>query len=49
MFVNEGGYYFKKSGTGIAVAERAEFDLETGAFALLEEERECATAELSYE
>jgi succinylglutamate desuccinylase len=32
MFVNEGGYYYKKSGTGIAVAERAEFDLEMGTF-----------------
>jgi succinylglutamate desuccinylase len=51
MFVNEGGYYYKKSGTGIAVAERAEFDLETGTFietnTLLEVEKECATAELS--
>jgi aspartoacylase len=30
MFVNEGGYYFKSSGTGMAVAVRANFDLETG-------------------
>ena len=53
MFVNEGGYYYKKSGTGIAVAERAEFDLMTGTFietgTLLESERVCATAESSYE
>jgi succinylglutamate desuccinylase len=49
MFVNEGGYYFASSGTGIAVAVRAAFDLETGASTLLEEESECVTAELSYE
>ncbi len=30
MFVNEGGYYYKSSGTGIAVAVKAYFDLETG-------------------
>jgi succinylglutamate desuccinylase len=32
MFVNEGGYYYASSGTGIGVAVRAEFDLETGKF-----------------
>jgi succinylglutamate desuccinylase len=46
MFVNEGGYYYASSGTGISVAVRAEFDLETGA--LLEDERVFATAEQSY-
>lgn len=30
MFVNEGGYYFKSSGTGIGVATKTAFDLETG-------------------
>jgi len=30
MFVNEGGYYYASSGTGISVAQRDEFDLETG-------------------
>jgi hypothetical protein len=30
MFVNEGGYYYASSGTGIAVAVAEEFDLLTG-------------------
>ncbi len=30
MFVNEGGYYYASSGTGISVAQRDEFDLLTG-------------------
>jgi succinylglutamate desuccinylase len=30
MFINEGGYYYKSSGTGISVARRDEFSLETG-------------------
>ena len=30
MFVNEGGYYYASSGTGISVALRDEFDLATG-------------------
>jgi succinylglutamate desuccinylase len=30
MFINEGGYYYGSSGTGIAVAMHDEFDLETG-------------------
>jgi succinylglutamate desuccinylase len=30
MFVNEGGYYYASSGTGISVAQRDEFDLITG-------------------
>jgi len=30
MFINEGGYYYKSSGTGIAVAVPAEFDMQTG-------------------
>lgn len=30
MFVNEGGYYYASSGTGISVAVKREFDLRTG-------------------
>ena len=30
MFINEGGYYYASSGTGISVAQRDEFDLMTG-------------------
>ncbi|KAG7339468.1 aspartoacylase [Nitzschia inconspicua] len=30
MFINEGGYYYGSSGTGISVAVQDEFDLETG-------------------
>lgn len=30
MFVNEGGYYYSSSGTGIGVAVCSRFDLETG-------------------
>jgi succinylglutamate desuccinylase len=30
MFVNEGGYYYQSSGTGIGVSVRCQFDLETG-------------------
>jgi hypothetical protein len=30
MFINEGGYYYTSSGTGISVARRDEFNLETG-------------------
>jgi aspartoacylase len=29
IFVNEGGYYYESSGTGIGVAVKAEYDLET--------------------
>ena len=38
MFVNEGGYYYASSGTGISVAVKAEYDLESGM--LIEEEEE---------
>lgn len=30
IFVNEGGYYYASSGTGIGVAVRSQFDLQTG-------------------
>ncbi|CAB9513993.1 aromatic-L-amino acid amidohydrolase [Seminavis robusta] len=32
MFINEGGYYYASSGTGIGVAVRTEYDLETADF-----------------
>jgi succinylglutamate desuccinylase len=37
MFINEGGYYYSSSGTGISVARRDEYSLETGQ--LLPEEK----------
>jgi hypothetical protein len=37
MFINEGGYYYSSSGTGISVARRDEYKLETGQ--LLPEEK----------
>ena len=30
IFVNEGGYYYESSGTGVGVAVRSQFDLQTG-------------------
>jgi aspartoacylase len=30
IFVNEGGYYYSSSGTGVGVAVRSQFDLQTG-------------------
>lgn len=32
IFVNGGGYYYESSGTGVGVAVRSEFDLQTGEF-----------------
>jgi succinylglutamate desuccinylase len=37
IFINEGGYYYPSSGTGIGVAVNTEFDLETADFIDLEE------------
>jgi len=37
MFVNEGGYYYKSSGTGISVAVKAHFDLDTGMVAKVDD------------
>lgn len=37
MFVNEGGYYYASSGTGISVAVETAFDLETADFVDVEE------------
>jgi len=39
MFVNEGGYYYASSGTGVSVAVKTYFDLETGV--LVKEEDSC--------
>jgi len=33
MFINEGGYYYAESGTGIGVAVRSSYSLHTGTFA----------------
>ena len=41
MFINEGGYYYSSSGTGISVAQRDEYSLETGLL-VPEEENEAA-------
>ena len=30
VFVNEGGYYYAQSGTGLSVVQENQFDLETG-------------------
>lgn len=38
IFVNEGGYYYESSGTGIGVAVETAFDLETGMIVDLDEE-----------
>ena len=32
MFINEGGYYYAESGTGIGVAVRSSYSLHTGTF-----------------
>jgi len=34
LFVNEGGYYYASSGTGIGVAVKSEFDWQTGYFVI---------------
>ena len=36
MFVNEAGYYYESSGTGVSVAVKTQYDLNTGM--LLEKE-----------
>jgi len=38
LFINEGGYYYASSGTGISVAQRREFHFETAKLVPLEEE-----------
>mmetsp|Transcript_3509 Transcript_3509/g.7883 ORF Transcript_3509/g.7883 Transcript_3509/m.7883 type:complete len:639 (-) Transcript_3509:354-2270(-) len=37
IFVNEGGYYYASSGTGIGVAVKSQFDWETGWFVIEED------------
>merc|ERR1712032_1030505 len=44
IFINEGGYYYASSGTGIGVAVRAAFDLQTGRFVPLPTTTETAAA-----
>ena len=39
IFVNEGGYYFEQSGTGIGVAVKTGYDLSTGLFLQKDDER----------
>ena len=39
MFVNEGGYYYSSSGTGIGVAVATEFDLEKGKLSPMTDEK----------
>ena len=40
MFINEGGYYYASSGTGVSVAQRDEYDLFTGELIPKETEQE---------
>ena len=40
LFINEGGYYYASSGTGISVAQRREFLFETAKLLPLEEKKE---------
>lgn len=42
MFVNEGGYYYQSSGTGISVAVQVQFDIQTG---MIQQEDEVPKAE----
>jgi succinylglutamate desuccinylase len=46
MFVNEGGYYYASSGTGISVARRDEYSLETGQLLLPVEDKKRNSDEL---
>ena len=47
IFVNEGGYYYASSGTGIGVAVKSCFDWETGYFVV--EDDNCSTEEVIIE
>jgi len=40
IFVNEGGYYFKESGTGIGVAVETAYDMLTGRFLKADDDRQ---------
>mmetsp|Transcript_8049 Transcript_8049/g.17423 ORF Transcript_8049/g.17423 Transcript_8049/m.17423 type:complete len:249 (-) Transcript_8049:142-888(-) len=48
IFVNEGGYYYESSGTGVGVAVRSQFDWQTGWF-LVETDDEGGTEEVVLE
>jgi succinylglutamate desuccinylase len=43
IFINEGGYYYKSSGTGVGVAIQSQFDLDTGK--LITATEQCASSE----
>lgn len=38
MFINEGGYYYAESGTGVGVAVQSHFRLQTGAFTVVDDD-----------
>jgi succinylglutamate desuccinylase len=43
IFVNEGGYYYESSGTGVGVAVRSQFDLQTGEWVHLAAREDCTS------
>ncbi|KAL7549068.1 hypothetical protein ACHAWF_012340 [Thalassiosira exigua] len=49
IFVNEGGYYYASSGTGIGVAVKSRFDWRTGWFVVESDDEEGATEEVVVE
>lgn len=49
IFVNEGGYYYASSGTGIGVAVKSQFDWRTGWFVVESDDEEGATEEVVVE
>lgn len=49
IFVNEGGYYYASSGTGIGVAVKSQFDWESGWFVVESDDEEGATEEVTME
>lgn len=46
IFVNEGGYYYESSGTGIGVAVKSRFDWQTGKFRMMIEMSYCISFSL---
>ncbi|KAL3781534.1 hypothetical protein ACHAW5_005431 [Stephanodiscus triporus] len=49
IFVNEGGYYYASSGTGVGVAVRSLFDLRTGWFVVESDDEKGASEEVVVE
>lgn len=49
IFVNEGGYYYESSGTGVGVAVRSQFDLLTGWFLVESDDEDGASEEVVVE